>query len=352
MWCRVDYSITEMAKTTFIETLQEGDRIDELFLVKAARLAETRAGKPYLVLTVMDKSGELSGPVWDNAEHVQQQCQPGEFIRLQGLVQSYRDKLQLKVDQVTPVARDQVEPGDFLPATIHDRTAMAAELQTIISTVTDPFLRRLLNRFFKKGEIWERFQQAPAAKSIHHAYVGGLLEHALSMVRVADMLAAHYQGVDRSLLIAGALLHDIGKIDELYMDNGLIDYTASGRLKGHLVIGSEMVARAAAQIADFPGDLLAQLQHLILSHHGRHEYGSPTVPMTVEAFLLNYIDELDSKMNVLEQLRRKMNTSEMSWSEYQRSLERYLYLNALQDEKDEHGRKDSDQPAGRQQTLF
>jgi len=340
-----------MAKTTFIETLQEGDRIDELFLVKSARLSETRAGKPYLVLTVMDKSGELSGPIWDNAERFQAICQPGECIRVKGGVQSYRDKLQLKVDEVTPVAREEIDMADFLPATIHSRTEMAADLQTIARSVTNPFLRRLLGRFFQKGEIWERFQDAPAAKGIHHAYVGGLLEHTLSMARVADMLAEHYEGVDRSLLIAGAMLHDLGKIEELYMENGVIDYTARGRLKGHLVIGSEMVGRAAMQIADFPEELLEQLQHLILSHHGRQEYGSPTVPMTVEAFLLNYIDELDSKMNVLEQLRRKLNSTEMSWSDYQRSLERYLYLNALQDEKSEAAKKE--EPAAvRQQTLF
>ncbi|WP_073612730.1 3'-5' exoribonuclease YhaM family protein [Desulfopila aestuarii] len=340
-----------MAKTIFIETLQEGDRIDELFLVKSARLAETRAGKPYLILTVMDKSGELTGPVWDNAERFQELCQPGECIRVKGMVQSYREKLQLKVDEVTPVAKEETDMADFLPATIHSRTEMAAELQKIISTVTNPFIRKLLGRFFKKGEIWDRFQDAPAAKGIHHAYVGGLLEHTLSMARVADMLSGHYEGVDRSLLIAGALLHDLGKIEELYMENGLIDYTARGRLKGHLVIGSEMVGKVAAQIADFPEELLEQLQHLILSHHGRQEYGSPTVPMTVEAFLLNYIDELDSKMNVLEQLRRKLNSTEMSWSDYQRSLERYLYLNALQDEKTEAGRKEEGLTV-RQQTLF
>lgn len=275
----------------------------------------------------------------------------GEVVHLQGAVQSYREKLQLKVDGVAPVAKDGVDLADFLPATIHDRTDMAAELQVIVGSVANPQLKKLLNRFFKKGEIWERFQAAPAAKGIHHAYIGGLLEHSLSMARVADMLAGHYEGVDRSLLLAGALLHDLGKIEELAMENGLIDYTARGRLKGHLVIGSEMVGKAAAEIADFPEELLERLQHLVLSHHGRQEFGSPTVPMTVEAFLLNYIDELDSKMNVLEQLRRKMNSTELSWSEYQRSLERYLYLNALQDDKVTEEKK-QETLAVRQQTLF
>ncbi len=340
-----------MGKISFIDQLQEGGRIDDRFLVKSARLSETRAGKPYLILTLMDKSGELGGPVWDNAEQFQEICKPGEFVHVLGVVQSYRDKLQLKVDSIAPVSKDEVDLADFLPATHHDRAEMAAELQVLARSVTNPFVKKLLHFFFKKDEIWNRFQEAPAAKGIHHAYIGGLLEHSLSMAKVANMLADHYEGVDRSLLIAGALLHDLGKVEELYMENGVIDYTDRGRLKGHLVIGSEMVGKVAARIKDFPEDVLERLQHLILSHHGRQEYGSPAVPMTVEAFLLNYIDELDSKMNVLEQLRRKMNSTEMSWSDYQRTLERYLYLNALQEEQANKEKKHEQMPA-KQQSLF
>lgn len=340
-----------MKKNRFIDTLQEGDRIDDLFLVKSARLSETRAGKPYLIVTVMDKSGELAGPVWDNVQQYSQSCQPGEFIHLQGAVQSYREKPQLRVEAIRPVAREQVDLADFLPTTHHNRDEMAADLQALVRTVTDPSLRKLLNHFFKKDEIWQRFQSAPAAKGIHHAYIGGLLEHSLSMARIADKLADHYEGVDRSLLLAGALLHDIGKVEELYVENGVIDYTDRGRLKGHLVIGSEMIGTVAARIKGFPDETLAQLQHLILSHHGRQEFGSPTVPMTVEAFLLSYIDDLDSKMNVLEGLRRKMNSADLSWSDYQRSLERYLYLNGLQDEEASTADKEADGPK-KQQTLF
>ena len=232
---------------------------------------------------------------------------------------------------------------------------MAAELQRLIRSVENPHIGKLLNFFFGNREGWHRFCSAPAAKGIHHAYIGGLLEHALSMARIADMLAAHYEGVDRSLLLAGVLLHDIGKMEELHLTNGVIDYTDRGRLKGHLVIGSELVGRAAAEIKGFPQETLDQLQHLILSHHGRLEFGSPIVPMTVEAFLLNYIDELDSKMNVLEQLRRKMKDKEFGWSEYQRSLERFLFLNGLgQQEQPEPQApaREKEENARRQQTLF
>ncbi len=341
-----------MEKQCFVEQLKDGDRIDDAFLVKSARIAETRAGKPYLILTVMDKSGEISGPVWDNAEAVGERCQPGNYIRLAGQVQSYRDKLQLRVEAVETLSAQDVDQADFIAVSMKNIDEMAGEVQDMVRTVQNPFVRKLLQKFFKKGELWESFKTAPAAKGIHHAYVGGLLEHCLSMAHLADFLSSHYPGVDRSLLLAGVLLHDIGKVKELQAESGLIDYTPEGRLKGHLVIGSELVAQEARSIKDFPDDLLTQLQHLILSHHGRQEFGSPTVPMTVEAFLLSQIDEMDSKMNLMEQLRRKMTGNEFMWSDYQRPLERYLYLRAL-DEEEQQGSKPSVPSApSRQQSLF
>lgn len=191
------------------------------------------------------------------------------------------------------------------------------------------------------------------SQGIHHAYLGGLLEHSLSVAVLADTISSHYPGVDRSLLIAGALLHDVGKVEELQMELALIDYTPRGRLKGHLVMGSEMVAAEAARIKNFPVELLEQLQHLILSHHGRQEFGSPTVPMTTEAFLLSFIDDLDAKMNLMEQLRTKMTESGLQWTEYQRSLERFLYLSPMpvEEERSEKPERQTSS-TGRQQTLF
>ena len=321
-----------MRKKHFIDGLREGDRVDDLFLIKTARLAETRAGKPYLLLELCDRSGEISGPVWENAEKIARHCPVGGFIQLRGSVQSYRDKLQLRIEHTAPVAREKVQLADFVPASEFDLEEMAEQLRSIVDSVENGWVRKLLRQLFGRSEIWERFKQAPAAKGIHHAYAGGLLEHCLSMVKLADFTSAHYPGIDRSLLVAGVLLHDIGKLVELEEDIGLVEYTAPGRLKGHLVIGSEMVALEASRIADFPEELLVQIQHLILSHHGRHEFGSPTLPMTPEAFLLSYLDDLDSKMNLIEQLRRKQKGGEMQWTEYQRSLERFLYLSPLTQE--------------------
>jgi 3'-5' exoribonuclease len=339
-----------MGKNVFVDELKEGDRFEDLFLIKNVKLGETRAGKPYLVLTVMDKSGEVSGPVWDNVPALQEICVTGAVVRLTGMVQSYRESLQLRIEGGSPVVQSDVDLGHFYPASPRNIQEMADELQALVLGISNPFLKKLLNHFFKKGDWWSSFQEAPAAKGIHHAYIGGLLEHSLSVATVADFLAKHYAGIDRSLLIAGALLHDIGKLEELKMEGGIIEYTVRGRLKGHLVIGSEMIAQAAEKIDDFPAELLEQLQHLVLSHHGRQEFGSPTVPMTVEAFMLSFLDDLDAKMNITEQLRRKMDKKERSWTDYQRSLERYLYLGGF-GEKEQDG--ETTQPTGsRQPSLF
>lgn len=340
-----------MLKNQYVKDLQEGERFDDIFLVKSVKSGETRAGKPYFVLTVMDKTGEVSGPVWNNVEKLKQLCLAGEIVKIGGGVQSYREQLQLKIDSIQQVPRDKVELADFLPAAPKSLEQMAKQLQSLVASVEDIFLKKLLTYFFSSSDWWTRFQQAPAAKGIHHAYIGGLLEHSLSVAIIADFMSAHYIGVNRSLLVSGALLHDIGKIEELQSTAGLVDYTVQGRLKGHIVMGSEIVAHAAGKIKDFPEVTLQQLQHIIISHHGRHEFGSPTLPMTVEALILSFIDDLDSKINVTEQLRRKMDSSELAWSDYQRSLERYLYLGGLTNEPDstEHGQAEQ---LSRQQTLF
>lgn len=340
-----------MGKIVFVDGMKEGDRFEDLFLIKNVKQGETRAGKPYLVLTVMDKSGEVSGPVWDNVPALQKICVAGQVVQLAGTVQSYRDALQLRIDMINQVPQEDIELEHFYPVSPRNIDQMAGELQSLVQSVSNPFLKKLLHHFFKKSESWIHFQDAPAAKGIHHAYIGGLLEHSLSVAKVADFLAGHYAGIDRSLLMAGALLHDIGKLQELKMESGLVEYTVRGRLKGHLVIGSEMVAQAARKIRDFPEDLLEQLQHLILSHHGRQEFGSPAVPMTVEAFMLSFLDDLDAKMNITEQLRRKMDNEAMGWTDYQRSLERYLYLGGFT-EKKEVASEPTPPIVSRQPTLF
>ncbi len=290
-----------MAKNRYVKDLKEGDRFSEVFLVKSIKTGETRAGNAYFVLTVTDRTGDVSGPVWNNVQQLQNLCVPGETVKISGVVQSYRDQPQLKIDSIVPIDKATVELADFIPVAPGNLGQMKLQLQRLVKSVEDPHVRRLLAYFFDDGVWLERFQNAPAAKGIHHAYVGGLLEHSLSVAVIADFMAGHYRGVNRSLLLAGALLHDIGKLEELKSVTGVIDYTVHGRLKSHIVIGSEIVAEAAAKIGNFPADTLDLVQHMIVSHHGKREFGSPTLPMTVEALILSFIDDLDSKINITEQ---------------------------------------------------
>lgn len=341
-----------MVKKRYIEAFREGESVNDLLMVKSARLGETRAGKPYLVLNLCDKSGEIGGPVWDNAETYQSICVPGAVVNIQGQVQVYREKLQLKIDNLTLADKQSYDLGAFVASSQRGAENMLDELRLLINNVENDYLRKLLSQIFLKSDIGKAYQQSPAAKGIHHAYMGGLLEHSLSMARVATLLADHYDGIDKDLLVAGALLHDIGKTVELKSDSGVIDYTDSGRLKGHLVIGCELIGRVVDSFEDFPVDLLTQLQHLVLSHHGRQEFGSPVVPMTAEALLLSFIDDMDAKMNLVELLRRKVKSGAMQWSEYQRSLERYLLLKPMPDSHDDPIAENGPETPGKQRSLF
>jgi len=310
------------------------------FMVKEAAVAETRAGKPYLRLTLMDASGEIEARAWDNAEELMAFCEKGRVVRVTGSAASFRDQVQLKVTGLAPVAEGEIDPGEFMPRTRGDVRAMAREFLKLAASVNDPFLSSLLDAFFKNSRTFSRFKTAPAAKSMHHACIGGLLEHTLGVARLADRVSALYPVLDRDLLMAGAMLHDIGKLAEFSFDTYPFDYSEPGRLVGHMVLGVEMVQKEAAAIKGFPERLLSHLTHLILSHHGRHEFGSPVLPMMAEAFVLNFIDDLDAKMNQMTELGRKSGNNDYSWSEYQRGLERFLLV------RDPGEETRDDQPSG------
>ncbi|WP_457573937.1 3'-5' exoribonuclease YhaM family protein [Desulfolithobacter sp.] len=311
-------------KEIFIDQLQEGQQVHDVFLVSRKTLAETKAGKPYLSLTLMDRTGDIEGRVWDNATRYDAQAEVGTFIRLHATAKSYQGRLQLGITSLEQVDADTVQLEDFIPASPRDPEEMQAELRRIIALVQDAHLQPLLAAMFR-GETLKQFVRAPAAKKMHHAYIGGLIEHTLSVTGMAMRTADHYPALNRDLLIAGALLHDIAKIREFEFTSVPFEYTDSGRLLGHLVLGSEMVRQQAAAIEDFPADLLDQLLHLILSHHGRHEFGAPVLPMTPEALILHHLDDMDAKMNYIDGLRASMEEG-LHWSDYQRPLERFLYL--------------------------
>ena len=317
-------------KKVFISGLQEGQQVRDLFLVARKNLAETKAGKPYMALTLMDRTGEIEARVWENALQFDAVAAVGDVIFVQAMAKSYQNQLQLGVSHLQRAGDEQVALADFMPASRRPVREMQQELTSLLATISDPGLQKLLQRLFS-GELLDQFSTAPAAKKMHHAYIGGLLEHTLSVTGMAVKAADHYPGLDRDMLVAGALVHDIAKTREFSYKSLPFDYTDCGRLVGHLVLGADMVRQAAAGIDGLAVGRVDQLVHLVLSHHGRHEFGAPVLPMTPEAILLHHLDDMDAKMNYIDQLREKQD--EPGWSDYQRPLERFLYLQPLDEEK-------------------
>ena len=325
----------KLQKNLFIKEIRDGRNIEGLFLIKNVSRAETRTGSPYLMLNLMDRTGEMAGRVWDDADRWMAECRPGGVVLLKGQAQAYKGVLQLKINMLKAVDDSNLDMTLFVPSAPYEIKSMTAEVMKLVKTVKNPHLQQLLLLFFKDSGFLKKFKKAPAAKSMHHAYMGGLLEHTLAVTRLADKVSDLYPDVDRSILIAGALLHDIGKIEEFGIDAFPFDYTDKGRLVGHLVIGVDMIQENIRKLPDFPEELGVRLKHLILSHHGRHEFGSPALPMTREAFILNFLDDLDAKINYINRLGDQMRDPGHQWTEYQRTLERFLFVNGRASEEEE-----------------
>ncbi len=269
-------------------------------LLQAISVRTKRDGGSYLAVEFGDRSGRLQGNIWEDAERLFRQFQAGQVVKVKALVEEFEGRRKLNVRQIRPAKpEDGVDPATFLPVIEGDPEELLAQLKGLIVRIQNPCLRKLLESFFDDQKFVAAFLRAPAGKLWHHNRLGGLLEHTLSLTRLARRLARHYPDVDRDLLMAGALLHDIGKIEELRYDT-LFDYTSRGRLVGHINLGAAWTAERAAKIENFPPELLDQILHLILSHQGAH--GSPVQPMTREAFLLHFADEIDSKMDALKRI--------------------------------------------------
>jgi 3'-5' exoribonuclease len=346
-------------KKTFINQISDGQHIEALFLVKEMSRAETRSGKPYLILTLMDRSGELPARLWDNVDALLPECKPGSLVFVAGQAQTYRETLQLKVDTVKSAAAKGQEMLLFLPSSRLDINDMADQIVAMAQNVAEPSCRKLLLKFFNDTSFFADFQVAPAAKNMHHAYLGGLLEHTLSVSRLAEAVSGLYPALDRDLLLTGSLLHDIGKVEELSCRSYPFDYTDQGRLVGHLVLGVKMIQDRINSIADFPDELATRLYHLVLSHHGRYEFGSPTLPMMGEAFVLNFIDDLDAKLNYMGRLEEQAPEDGYQWSDFQRTLDRFLYIKGRPHQEDSDPDHDGGQdmtekqsPNSRQKNLF
>jgi 3'-5' exoribonuclease len=306
----------------FVNEIREHDRIRGIFKVQRKSLLQSRTGTSYLSITLSDRTGDIESRVWDDVERLDQLFDRGAYVEVNALAQSYQGRLQLKVEGLELVSRDEIDARDFQPSTRFDIDLMWRELRSMVDGVGDGFVRQLLNDFLDDPAIGPAFRTSPAAKGIHHPFVGGLLEHTLSVLQLAHRIADHYPRADRDLLVAGAVLHDIGKVRELSAENG-IDYTTEGRLVGHLVLTLQWIHEKASRIPQFPRDLAMHLTHIVAAHHGQLEYGSPKVPQTLEAMLVHALDELDSRVQSWTMIMERDRGTE--WTEYQKIYERFLF---------------------------
>ena len=311
-------------KSIYLQDVKQGEKVSSSFLVAEKNMAFSLKGSPYLTVKLKDKTGELDGKVWDNALEFNQQFKKGDVIAIEGRANTYKNSLQISIIGIKKCSWEEVEPTDYLPGAKGDVRGMFDELLAHTDTVRNRALKELLYAFLKDEKTAELFKRAPAAKGFHHIYLGGLLEHSLSVVRLLIKMAEHYPFLNRDMLIAGGLLHDIGKIYEFSYDQ-LIEYSDEGRLIGHIVMGVEMINKKIAAIPDFPAQLALELRHLILSHHGEFEYGSPKRPKTMEALAVHYMDDLDAKLNAFQSFAADSNSTDSDWTNYNRFFERYLY---------------------------
>ncbi len=309
--------------------------VDTVLMVKEKITAMAKNGKPYLTLRLMDKSGELEAKVWDNVDILAALFERDDFVAVRGKATVYLGKMQLVVAELRRVPEEGVELADFLPETERDINEMETELAALVATIVDRHLQQLMRLFLADAEFMARYRAAPAAKGMHHVYLGGLLEHSLAVAKLVDAIVPLYQGVNRDLLIVGALLHDLGKVREMSYCRSF-DYTDEGKLLGHITIGVEMLQEKLLLLPDFPADCAMLLKHMLLSHHGQYEFGSPKRPKTVEATILNYLDDLDSKINGIRTHICREPESQSRWSAYHRLYDRYFFKrNLLEGESEE-----------------
>lgn len=319
-------------KALFVADIRANQPVDSVFLVAAKSHGVTKSGSGYLILRLLDRSGEIEARVWERAEQVGRVFDKNDFVRVRGQATLYQGKVQIRVHEVARVDEGEVATEDFLPRSQADPEQMAEELKAILRGMKDPHLRALAEAFFSDQDFMGLFKRAPAGKTIHHAYLGGLLEHTLSLLRLILKVVENYQGIDVDLLLMGGFLHDIGKVHEFSYDRA-VEYTDRGQLLGHLVMEIEMLNEKIKRIADFPEELAMLLQHLIVSHHGALEFGSPRLPQTVEAVMLHYLDDLDGKIQSIQGLIGKEPAAR--WTSFHRAYERYFFRGRQGEENEE-----------------
>ncbi|MBQ7934140.1 MAG: HD domain-containing protein [Lachnospiraceae bacterium] len=312
----------------YIKDLKDGDRVFDIYLCKHKQSAVTKNGKAYENVILQDKTGTIDAKVWEPNNPGIGEYDALDYIEVYGDVTSFNGALQVSIKRIRVCQEGEYNPADYLPISSKDIETMYQELQGIIKSIQNTYLKQLLEAFFVKDENFiKAFKKSSAAKTVHHSFVGGLLEHTLSVTKLCDYYCSAYPILKRDLLLTAAMCHDIAKTKEFspFPEN---DYTDAGQLLGHIVMGSQMVGEKAAAIAGFPQHLLLQVQHCILAHHGKYEYGSPKIPAIIEAVALNYADDTDAKLQTFKEVLDN-NSDNTGWLGYNRLFESNLTASRL-----------------------
>jgi 3'-5' exoribonuclease len=307
-------------KASFVTDLNSEQSITTFFLVHEKEIRNTREGKAYLRLELGDRSGTIEARMWDQFELAAKDISRDDFVKVNARVEIYRNKPQLSLQQLRLAKPEEVDLADFLPHTREDVGKLYAQLLEFAGSIGNPWLKKLVTGIISDPAIAAKYKRAPAAKVMHHAYLGGLLEHVIGLCGLAKQIAAHYPELDVDLLLTAAMLHDVGKLEELCFERA-IGYTVEGQLLGHIVMELETVSKAMDAIEGFPANLKTVVQHMLISHHGQYEFGSPKLPMIREAMAFHYMDDLDSKLAAVR-AALAVDTGEPEWSAYSGALGR------------------------------
>lgn len=305
----------------YIETLREGERVNEIYLCKNKQSALTKAGKPYEALILQDKTGTLDAKIWEPGSVGIDDFDRFDYINVVGDITSFQGALQLNVKRVRKAAEGEYEPKEYLPVSEYNVDEMYEQLLGYIKQMKNPYLKKLAGSFFiEDADFAKRFKFHSAAKSVHHGFVGGLLEHTLSVTKLSAYFADNYKILNKDLLVCAAMFHDIGKLEELstFPEN---DYTDEGQLLGHIMIGAMEIAERIKTIDGFPVKLAHEMEHCILAHHGELEYGSPKKPALPEAVVLSYADNIDAKMETMRELLANVPEGDTQWQGFNRLFE-------------------------------
>lgn len=317
-----------------VKDMRDKDQVDGSFLVKEKNVGVGKNGRPFMTLLLGDSTGHIDGRLWDNVDSLSREFETGDVVKIKGQVQLFQNRRQLIVHRLERVDPATVNFEDYVPKASRASEDLMAELLNVVRTMKNPSLQRLVLDTLEDPEIRPLLLKAPAAKSIHHAWLGGLLEHIVSIVRIMEFMAKHYPFLNRDLLIFGGIFHDIGKVWELSWEQG-IGYTDRGRLIGHMEMACELIDRKSSRILGFDNELRDVCKHIVLSHHGKLEYGSPKRPKFLEALIVAMVDDLDSKMSTVKTLIENERGGTDHWSRYSELFDRYFLLDDLK-EKFEH----------------